>query len=362
MSLRDITLVLTNECNLNCVYCYECNKNTGYMNTDTIQRILDEELKKDDDELNLNLFGGEPFLRFDSIKYIVSYLKASRTHKRWNVNIITNGTLVHGYIQNWLLQNRDVVHCTLSADGKKEVHDRNRSNSYNKIDFSFFKTMCEKPIAKMTVSEYTLLDLADNIIYLNNMGFRVNCTLAYGTNWNQGMLEILDNQLEKYFEYAIKNGLQKEDSSLLSFPYKEIYYSKEKYYKNCDAGVGKNVYDTDGKIYPCHMFLPNGLSEYELNQIDNISFPDTEIERDCLDSKCIDCPLYSVCQSCFANNFKKYGDIYHQDENICKANKIIFRQKAIYAAKIWDIETISEEIEEYMLLDSITRIMEMRVE
>lgn len=41
-----IMLLLTNECNLNCIYCYEHHKNVSKMTFHTAKYILDENIKK----------------------------------------------------------------------------------------------------------------------------------------------------------------------------------------------------------------------------------------------------------------------------------------------------------------------------
>ena len=39
--LKDITVNVTNSCNLNCVYCFEHNKNGMKMSSEMIEKIID---------------------------------------------------------------------------------------------------------------------------------------------------------------------------------------------------------------------------------------------------------------------------------------------------------------------------------
>ena len=67
---KTITLLLTNSCNLNCIYCYEHNKAPESMSFETAKEILDSELIGRDMEVPviIDLFGGEPFLNFELMK------------------------------------------------------------------------------------------------------------------------------------------------------------------------------------------------------------------------------------------------------------------------------------------------------
>lgn len=83
---RTLNLTLTQSCNLECSYCYEGHKSGKTMSYKTAREILDEELDKDDDYdlVEIDLFGGEPFLEFDMIKKLVRYV----TSKEWKHDYI----------------------------------------------------------------------------------------------------------------------------------------------------------------------------------------------------------------------------------------------------------------------------------
>lgn len=63
-------LLVTEECNLNCVYCYEHYKNHSKMDFDTAKRILDKFYAntKTGDTVLIEIFGGEAFTNFPLIK------------------------------------------------------------------------------------------------------------------------------------------------------------------------------------------------------------------------------------------------------------------------------------------------------
>lgn len=138
--IKRITLALTKNCNLNCVYCYEHYKNNDSMTFEMAKEIIVRELTNDDeyDTVCIDFFGGEPFLEFKLIKDICAFIKNESWSKKYFFTTSTNGTLVHGEIQEWLFKNKNIFECGLSLDGTKEMHNINRPYSYEKIDIDFF--------------------------------------------------------------------------------------------------------------------------------------------------------------------------------------------------------------------------------
>ena len=141
LETRVVTITLTQQCNLACSYCYEHHKTQSAMDFSTAKSIIDQELLNtpDGESLEFDLFGGEPFLEFELIKAITEYICQNKGEKNCRVFATTNGTLVHGEIQEWLIQHKQCFICGLSLDGTREMHNLNRSNSYDMIDLSFFK-------------------------------------------------------------------------------------------------------------------------------------------------------------------------------------------------------------------------------
>ena len=69
-----LTLFLTNTCNLNCVYCYEQHKDKRFMTFDCaiewIKKCLTDKSNK---YVTIYLFGGEPLLQYPLVKRICEW-------------------------------------------------------------------------------------------------------------------------------------------------------------------------------------------------------------------------------------------------------------------------------------------------
>lgn len=119
----DISLDVTNKCNMRCLHCYnfsgENNVMDNEMSDDDLIRLAKEirELKP----MNVCICGGEPLLRIEIVKYIIKILKEDNI----NVNMVSNGTLLTEKIVN------ELEHCGLNAiqlsfDGIGEAYDNLR--------------------------------------------------------------------------------------------------------------------------------------------------------------------------------------------------------------------------------------------
>lgn len=354
---KTITLTLTNSCNLSCIYCYEENKSRDVMSFDTAKKIIDNEFCVDDhkDKIIVDLFGGEPFLQFELIKQIDDYLLHASFVKKWMMFATTNGTLIHGEIQDWLKE-RPYFVCGLSFDGNAKMQNANRSNSFDMVDLDFFKTQYPEQQIKMTVSDKSLSDLFEGVKFLHEQGFRITCNLAYGIDWSDELNKsILERELMKLIKYYIEHP-EIEPCSLLETDIKQIGYNDKtpnEVRKWCGAGTQMHTYDVYGNKYPCHFFAPLSVGIEQAEKAKSIVFQDV-FSRSLLDKKCQDCPLINACPTCYGSNFAESGSIYKKDDNYCALMKIIIQARSYYYANLWQLKRLNlTPIDEQALLRAI---------
>lgn len=184
------TLYMTERCNLNCVYCYEHIKGKAFLPFEiarkgiisTFERAVNDGIEY----VEILFHGGEPFMAFKQIVEICDWLWSQEWPVKYICYATTNGTLVHGEIREWLERNKERFVVGLSLDGTPEMHNRNRNNSFDKIDIDFFKNTWPGQGVKMTPSPKTLGSLADGVIYIHELGFtRNNCSFASGVAWDK---------------------------------------------------------------------------------------------------------------------------------------------------------------------------------
>lgn len=356
-----VTITLTESCNLNCTYCYEKNKSKRFIDIELAKKIVDKEItdRGDYEGIEFDLFGGEPFIAFDIIKELSDYIIDRCTEQEFPfvIFLTTNGTLVHGEIQEWLLDNIDNVKCGLSLDGTKEMHDMNRSSSFDDIDIDFFRNNYPEQGVKMTVSKESLNTFAEGVIFLHEQGFEVSCNLAYQIDWsNNDNKDILYRELMKLIDYYISNP-DIEPCSMLGMGLTNIGSFNENAVRFCGAGKETKAYDINGNSYPCQFFMPLSVGEEKAKLAKKIEFPDDIIPDDVLDDKCKKCIVKSSCPNCYGSNYASTGNIFSRDDNMCKLTKIIMKARSYFYGLKWQNGQLDENNEDVVgVLRAIMKI------
>lgn len=314
-----VILTLTNRCNLSCVYCYEHNKEMRSMELGTALEIVEREMTMEDgsDFVCIYYFGGEPFLEFENIKKIHEFLKSREWPKKWFTFSTTNGTLVHDEVQQWLLENDDTIEVYVSIDGTREMHNTNRSGSYDRIDTGFFAA--HYPFGKMTVTNETLPYLAEGAIDLHRKGFEVSANLGHGVRWHDDSPEILAGQLDQLMEFYYEHPEYKPVNTL-NLPILDLDPGTQTPRRFCGVGPLMRSYDVDGEAYPCHAFAPLCIGKDKAMRSRELDFscPLSLLE---LDEKCRNCPVVGYCPTCYGINFGAYDNVYHMPEDHCRMMK-----------------------------------------
>ncbi len=348
-----LTITLTESCNLACIYCYENHKSSSCMALDTLKQIIKFEMCTDDDyeEIEIGLFGGEPFIKFDMIKEIYDYIITLESNKKYIFFASTNGTLVHGEIKEWLKTHPFFI-CGLSYDGTPEMNNTNRSNSSDQIDLDFFRLQYPEQPIKMTISEKTLSTLADGVIYLHYNGFSVSCNLAYGLDWSDEINVVnLERELMKLIDFYLEHP-DIEPCSLLNMPINNVALIRKnhKFMRYCGAGISNVAYHIDGTAYPCQFFTPLSVGEDKAEESLGLRFYDESIPEGNIEEKCRNCVVQSICPTCYGSNYAATGNMYIHDDNYCKLTKIIMKARSYFRARQWKAGQLDLSAREEMLL------------
>lgn len=316
----NLMLTITETCNLNCVYCYEENKNHNIMPLSIAQKNIKETFSKLDESnsLVISFHGGEPLTAFPLIKDIANWIWAQEWPCKYKLFATTNATLLTDEMKEWFTQNKDIFVLGFSYDGTDEMQDVNRSNSSKLIDKDFFWKNWPKQSIKMTISKLTVGSLAEGIIDLNEKGFIVNANLAYGTDWNmEESMPVFAKQLTILANYYIEHP-QAMPSSLLNMPLPAILDDDAKEKHHCGSGRTMCSVAPDGSLYPCQMFMPSSLDrksdlQWILEQLEKESL---------LSEKCRDCYMAAICPTCYGMSYILDKDLSARRDDYCKMMKI----------------------------------------
>ncbi len=351
-----LSIVLTNQCNLNCVYCYEHHKHKGVIPIGRVKEIITEYLNSHYEEVEIDFFGGEPFLEFETIRNVCEWVWSKEWKAKYVFFATTNGTLVHGEIAEWLRKHKERFWVSLSLDGRKESHDINRSNSFDSIDLDFFKECWPTQTVKMTISKETVHHIYEDIVYIHSLGYKMTGTnFAEGLDWeDETFVEIVAAQFEKLSQYYIAHP-EIEIPPLLNMALFKCEEPKTEH-KWCGCGEYMAAFETDGKKYPCTFFTPMTFTKEQLDNVLHLDWSDPKnfIDYDCYHN----CYLEPVCSSCYGANLLSNGVLNKRDRSRCK----LIELRAIYSAAIAAqriLQNPQDTYENALTIKAIQRIHEL---
>lgn len=361
---RDVYITTNYTCNLRCVYCYEHDKlNQETFDLERTKQTLSQVLHtKTEHGTIIDFHGGEPFLSYKKIRELCEWAWNQDFPEKFTFFATTNGTLIHGEIKDWLLLNRDRFVVGLSLDGTREMHNANRSNSYDNIDLNFFFKTWPKQGVKMTISPKTIGSLSEGIIDMHEKGCGIiSANLSEMTDWSSPeFLDVYRRELAKLAVYYMHHP-EIEKCSLFKVHFPALLNPEVK--KWCGVGTNMESIDVDGKKYPCHLFFESvcGKAKSEKSHYIDFSDPDNYIS-----SHCRKCALLKICPTCYGSNYIARGDIALRDLSLCELNKVRFAEVAKYEyTRIVDdamsLETLSneEKFERLRILEAIESITEV---
>jgi uncharacterized protein len=328
----NLTLLVTEDCNLRCRYCFEENKRPTKMTFEVAKTIIDKYLMREEgpEGVSIDFCGGEPLLEFELIKKVFEYtISSGPWKKKFRFSLGTNGTIMTEAMKKWFIK-YPCFKMSISLDGTKEVHDYNRSGSYDALikNIDFFKQYDQT--VKMTISSFTIPLLADSIIHIHDLGMKPEANVVFEDVWGSPevkskLLDVYAKELDKLVNFYQRNPelnvprLLSHRIDVLGSGYE--YGLEEKY---CGAGKYMCAVMPDGKEYPCHRFSPLG-SKTPIQNID----PGQKIIGP---TKCIECGIRRLCHSCLGVNLETYGSVNIRTVSHCEFLKLEMLASAKFAA------------------------------
>ncbi|WP_195430404.1 radical SAM protein [Clostridium sp. D46t1_190503_E9] len=312
-NLSAIILLVAQDCNLRCSYCYADEgkyNDCGRMDITTAKRAVDFLIDKSDSEqLGVCFFGGEPLLNFVLIKEIVSYCHEKEINKKFNFSMTSNGTLLNKEIEEFIIENKIAIQ--ISIDGDKNTHDSNRyfSGKVGSFDTVLRKTksLREKGLlsARGTITTKEL-DLVHTYDFLNSTGFnRVVLSPAFNLLNDEEYDAVADAHINLYSNFENRIKEKKIDEVKNNVMVMEtLSYIHNSGIRTTACGAGKNMYaiDINGDIYPCQRFV--GSKKAILGNI----FKDDDKQKEFAEKTKI--YNFDKCSSCWTRNLCVGGCVH----------------------------------------------------
>ena len=341
--LNEITINVSNGCNLACKYCFENNKSKQFMTQEQIKHILDKcysnftKNNPKNSKMLVSIFGGEPFLAWDTIEYALKYSREQKYNIEFGVT--TNLTILTDHMID-IIEDYELG-LLVSIDGLKEIHDKNRCNSYDLVT-SNLKRLVERGLkylieVRMTVMPFGSDRLLESIQSIVDMGVvNIAPVPVSDTKWTQKDYDKLSKSINEVWDWLFEIYNDNENKKNISIKFVEDYLEQvlvmpnEEQTKVCLAGSNTNCsIGVNGDIMPCHqrhtvknnydkLIMGNIFNDDEIRDID-FNKSQTESEFNCKE-----CSAYSVCRGgCPSENLSVNGHSNKMNKTQCQLTKIM---------------------------------------
>lgn len=378
---RTTTLIVTDECNLRCTYCYLTDKKSNIMSWEVAKEFIDykfeskmylkdipiEEQTQFDHSQIWDFIGGEPFLEYELVFKSMDYITEKTmqlplTHpwKRgftckvcekphwtagYRFSFSTNGTLLtNPELRKNLEKYEKVTSLGVTIDGPKEMHDSCRvyadsnKGSFDSImeSFEWYKKHFPASAAatKSTISH-------ENIQYIDTVTkffweelgvnyISMNCVFE-NVWWKGDQLRLFDKICDVADYLLIDERWKRMGIRWFSPMFGQKDVSDTKW---CGAGTCMDACGWDGTLYPClrfksldnypayscghgKNFIPERITMLD---VDNChSEPD--LQKNVTGVDCASCPISAGCASCQAYSYDVYGRADVKAIFICPMHK-----------------------------------------
>ena len=130
MSYIDLTILLTEDCQMQCVYCFEGTKSKNKISLSTINDILLflKSQRRTCKKLRVTWFGGEPLLAYGRLREmsiaLMNFCKAYDIE--YSADITTNGFALNRQRCEELISYLNVKRYIITVDGPENIHEQRR--------------------------------------------------------------------------------------------------------------------------------------------------------------------------------------------------------------------------------------------
>lgn len=366
---KNITFIVTKDCQLACKYCYLVGKNekermSWQAAKSAIDYILDNENEFKEESVVWDFIGGEPFLEIGLIDKICDYIKKelfNRNHHwfdSYRFSFSTNGINYHTKeVQDFIKKNLNHLSIGITIDGTKKKHDLNRiwkgegteKGSYNDVvkNIPLWLDQFPNSATKVTISSADIPYIKESVLHLYTLGIHeVNINVVFEDVWKEGDDLLFEEQLIQLADDILDNEFYQDYAC--SFFSETIGKPMDKELENQNwCGAGKMLaVDAAGNFYPCTRFAAYSLRDKKPIIIGNVRDgidqnklrPFLTLDRITQSSQeCIDCDVASGCAWCQGENYDAADSntIYQRSTAICKMHKARVRANNYYWNKLF---------------------------
>ena len=305
-NIQELTFILTKECNLNCEYCSQSHTKDK-PSLEYLQTLINNFNKVKmflNDFLYIDIFGGEPLLYQNQIKFLVEFLREQEQllNKKFKIRVFTNGLLELKDIDFYIKNN---IVFSISYDGlgnkRGKITDQlfdninllNENNLIDKIAFSVLN-----PSKNYLIKNYLHISKQ-----LKNLTKITHYLVREPYLWTNIGVESYINNFNTFISYA-KVYKEEYNQLPLYIQSKISFFNKNKL--GCESGI--NRFTISNEILDC------GVINFE-----NEFFAKNKNYLNLYDKYCSTCEIQNDCDKKCPKYFLDHPEIFK--EVFCKIKK-----------------------------------------
>ena len=342
--------VLTNVCNMSCIYCQAKDDEAivkTFMTPQTAEKCVDVALSSPSRFLTFEFQGGEPLANFDVLKHIVLYTQEKKGSKSITFSLVSNLTLLTQEKLAFLMEHN--VSISTSLDGFEALHDQNRpfnngSGTYKIVEqkIRFIQDHGYRAGAIQTTTRKSLSypkEIVDTYVRLNQTNVFIRPLTRLGTAarvWDE--IGYTAEEFLKFYEEALRyiiqlniEGVEIQENHAAIFLKKILTGEAVNYMElrsPCGASVGQMAYFYDGNVFTCdegRMLYEMGMDDFKIGNAYENTYDEmmqsTGCKAVCIASllegqiKCCDCVYQPYCGTCPVINLAQEKDLFVKNTN-----------------------------------------------
>lgn len=257
MEIESVSIIVTDQCNYECSYCYQ-KKGEERLDLPTLARTIDFFHPFFARECVVSFYGGEPLLEFDLIRRAVEHVEGLPTRPPRNIrfSLTTNGSLLSEEILRFLAEHEFSL--VLSFDGLAQDLSR-KKGSFDPLASVIPRILAAPRISLETNSVFssaTVGYLSESVEYLVRLGVpKLDVNFAHAPPWTSADLLRLEEEIARVGEYFLS-----QYHDLRDIPWADFYQETKKAVYQCPAGRDRMALSAQGTLWGCAIF-PHYLTE-----------------------------------------------------------------------------------------------------
>lgn len=346
--VKAICLHLAHDCNLRCRYCFASTGGFGgqrkLMTSDVAKAAIDLLVKISGERRNLEVdfFGGEPLMNFDTLVKTVEYARSIEEEhgKHFRFTVTTNGISLNDEMIEYI--NREMDNAVLSLDGRRDINDDMRLLPGGGSAFDAVVPAFQKLARGRNGKDYYVrgtytkrnLDFDKDVLALYQLGFDQISVEPVVTDPKQSYAiadEDVEN-IEQSYERIMHDMIERTGNRQAGYNFFHFMIDLDngpcaiKRLKGCGSGNEYVAVTPEGDVYPCHQFVGD-----ESFRMGDVFTGELDAERknffagaNLLNKPdCAECWAKFFCSGgCNANNYQYEGSVFTPHKISCRLEKI----------------------------------------